>query len=107
MPKLSYEECLELKDAGFPFVEITGGMHVGCRDHLDFNPKGLPELGAQHFFRPTLEELIEALPEGTFLQMVRAPNGLCSVSDFSKGGVTQAPSLIRAVKILWILLNKE
>lgn|SRR3990167_3140975 len=53
----NYETFVELKKCGFPFIEIKAGDYVGEREYLDFNPGGNPEVGAQHYFIPTLSEV--------------------------------------------------
>ena len=57
---MNYELAKELKEAGFPFIRIEGGMGVGRQGYFDFNPEGDEKIGAQHFYTPTLSELIEA-----------------------------------------------
>jgi len=58
---MDYSLALELKEAGYPFKRIENGNHLPPHwEHLDFNPEGDEKLGAQHFYIPTLGELIEA-----------------------------------------------
>lgn len=61
---MDYELAKKLRDAGFVFTEIKGGMHA-CRETIDFCPdfdasKGDSYTQKCHFFVPTLSELIEA-----------------------------------------------
>ena len=57
---MSYELIKKLKEAGFPLIEIKAGMNCSNREYFDANPEGDPNIGAQHFFVPTLEELVRA-----------------------------------------------
>lgn len=57
---MNYTLAKELKDAGYPLRRIEAGMCVGPWPVLDMNPSGSEEIGAQHFYAPTLEELIDA-----------------------------------------------
>lgn len=64
---MTYELCKKLKDAGFLFKRIEGGMCVGNQEVVDFKPLGEPGIGAQHFYCPTLEELIGACGNNVIL----------------------------------------
>lgn len=63
---MDYELAKELQDAGYPLRRIEPGMCVGLWPTLDMNPEGKQELGAQHFYTPTLSELIEACGESFY-----------------------------------------
>lgn len=106
---LSYELAKELKDAGFPFIRIEGGMCVGRQEVFDFNPEGSEELGAQHFFAPTLSELMEACGDG-FLHLRHIPRN--SIDE--RWAVSGTPlyacvgsSAEEVVMRLWLELNKK
>lgn len=71
---MNYELAKKLKDAGFPFKRIEDGQCCilnGRTGYVDFNPalesdyvqSGNIKVRPQHFFEPTLEELIEACGE--------------------------------------------
>lgn len=69
---IDYALAKEMQDAGFPFRRIRPGDKIpntaslgedvngNLYPYFDFNPDGDEALGAQHFYIPTLEELIEA-----------------------------------------------
>ena len=66
---MNYELAKKLKDCGCPFKMIDAGMCVPDK-YIDFNPEGDQQIGAQHFFIPTLSELIEACQkEGRWLSL--------------------------------------
>ncbi len=58
---LNYETAKKLKEFGFPFRELKGRKCLPEGDeYIDFNPTGDSAVGPQHFYIPTLSELIEA-----------------------------------------------
>ncbi len=116
---LTYDLAKKLKDAGFPFRRIKGGESYGSNapqaedkkgdlyGYLDFNPEGKTEIGEQHFFVPSLSELIEACGKG-LLQLVRNSSGWTAYpTDLSKTLAQSASTPDQAVALLWFALNKK
>lgn len=102
---MNYELAKELKKADWPFVEIKPGMHQ-CREYVDFNPEGDPKIGPQHFFLPTLSELIEACGE-KFFSLSRHANVWQTNWRDGFGGDTAGSTPEEAVARLWLALNNK
>lgn len=110
---MTYELAKELKDAGFPLIKIEGGMCVGRQKVVDFNPEGIQNKdgmpNAQHFYEPTLSELIEACE--SFSSLTKSPRGTWYCAR-SKGSVEMVvgdeySTPEEAVARLWLALNKK
>lgn len=93
MNKLTYQDCIELKEAGFQLVPC----HQNYKDSFQF-PDGT------YRAVPKLEELIDVCGDG-FINLKKV-GGLweaySSLEDFHLGS-----SPIQAVKNLYIALNKK
>ena len=108
---MNYELAKELKEAGFPLREVQIGMSCRPDEYYDFNPEGKQVIGSQHFFKPTLSELIEAC--GERFECLRKNVGNDSqwmASGFTDkegfmAGSTKSPE--EAVARLWLALNKN
>jgi hypothetical protein len=117
---MNYELAKQLKDSGFPFRRIEAGMCMSresADDVIDFNPSGDSSIGAQHFFKPTLEELIEKLG-GAFRAVYREERlnvsfiAVCpqmsALSEGEIGNITATGSTaVEAVAHLWLALNEK
>ena|SRR3990167_8837248 len=109
---MNYELAKRLKEEGFPFKEIKVGYslppHWEC---FDFNPEGKEELGAQHFYMPTLRELIEACGE-IFCGIHRLQIGgwiafIYDIEDSTRQVEAKGSTPDEAVANLWLILNQK
>lgn len=119
---LTYEDCKELKDAGFPQGEsldnvIAYGtafayLHNGNPSEELLNKytnalKSLKEMykdDKEYVYVPTLAELIEACGEGFFVLQRGVNNHWVASIGESNHFLGDSPE--QAVKNLWIALNK-
>ncbi len=101
---MNYELAKELMDAGHEFRRIKADMCVGPWPTLDMNPTGDQEIGAQHFYAPTLEELIEAC-DTEFYRLHRIDGGHWMADDVNGKYEEIAPTPTEAVARLWRALN--
>lgn len=109
METLTYEDCKELKDAGFP--QKTLNKSISCPEYGNDRWKIEPNYCGHFLHEPSLSGLIEACGE-EFL-------GLAHATDVGDGkrwsafnidfpiGVLEGISPEQAVKNLWIILNKK
>lgn len=100
----------ELWEAGYPLRRIEPGMCVGPWPTLDLNPAGDQEIDAQHFYEPTLEELIESC--GNSLQSLNQNEnwdawGVYYCCDEHGEGkkIESGSTPTEAVARLWLVLN--
>lgn len=101
---MNYELAKALQDAGYPLRRIEGGMCVGPWPTLDMNPAGGYAIGAQHFYAPTLEELIEACGEPLKLYIMKNRTDISLAGPEIKAtGATPKEAVAR----LWLALNKK
>ena len=102
--KLSYQDCKELKDAGFPQKRV--GMYLYDKEgnliHL-VSDRDWSELDSDIKI-PTLSELIEACGVVFHRLVNQGATWEAYSSPDSKIGVGDSPE--QAVKNLWIALNK-
>ena len=109
---MTYELAKKLQDAGYKLKRIAPTMCVGPWPILDMNPSGSQEIGAQHFYAPTLEELIEACGE-KFVMLVRHDDGsgwtACKHGDdlWDSKKHSEGSTPTEAVANLWLTLNKK
>lgn len=112
---LTYQDALDLKEAGFP-QEGNGTMrryHSGLGAELSEGFKVTPNgVEIVDLYLPTLEELIEACGD-RFLDLLKAPTEYISLkenkwvarADEDNKGFGSSP--IQAVKSLYIVLHKN
>ena len=92
----------KLKDAGFP---------QNPKGHSERPEMGFDEDGESRNFEPyevynpTLSELIEALKDSVFLDLIKSRNNRWIVTDHYKK--VDAPTIEEAVAGLWLELNKK
>ena len=109
---MNYELAKKLKEAGYPFREIKGGMCLPeGQDYFDFNPSGNPKIGAQHFYCPTLSELIEACGD-KFYGLHKMVNGewlafMYDIEDSTRQVECKGNTAEEAVSNLWLELNEK
>lgn len=106
---MKYELAKALMDAGFKFTRIEAGMCVGPWPVLDMNPSGDQAIGAQHFYAPTLAELIAACGE-KFVSLVKHDDwsgwtALKTGDTFDEGKHSEGAIPEEAVANLWLSLN--
>ena len=101
MNKLTYEQCKELKDAGFPQEE--NGNRFYCNKELC--GRNYDDCDQEVVRIPTLEELIEELGEN-LSEMKQYVLGQWSAHS-PKNDVGVGASLITAVYNLYLALNKK
>lgn len=107
MSKINYDLAKRLKDAGFPFVRINGGDKFDRNGYFDFNPEGDQEIGAQHFYVPTLSDLIEACGN-RFVHLKRShDSGSWYAEAYGFGVCIFCQSPEEAVANLYLELNKK
>ncbi len=105
--KLNYEDCKELKDAGFPMKKLKDYDMTQC----PFIWGHFKADDGESYIQPSLSELIEACGE-RFGGLVRHYDNTWSATEylqFSTGSIqiTHGSSQEKAVKNLWIALNKK
>lgn len=109
---MDYELSKKLKDAGFPFKRIEGGMCCDNKEVVDFNPTGDQEIGPEHFFLPTLEELINACGENFVGLLKYGDIWRCQGNDEPKNAPDWGYSMAgktpsEAVAEFWLAINKK
>lgn len=112
---MNYELAKELKEAGFPFMEMVGAINVG--NGLQCLACGLPhtELDGKYYITPLLSELIEACGEEFSSLEKDSTQGWIAyrrkeeplldglVHPIGAVGVTAEIAVTR----LWLMLNKR
>lgn len=112
--EMNYETLKKMKDVGFPFRKIETGRCVPdgppfATDilgkpypYIDFNWEGLGD--AQHYYIPSLEELIQACGDKLF-SLTR--HGDVWQTNFIEGfsGETAGRTPSEAVANLWLKIN--
>ena len=110
---LSYQDCLELKETGFPQELKKGTLMAGIDNitptHL-LVPGGTYNLPQDDLvYIPTLEELIEACPKEHYLNLQQCKNKWRASIAKDNNEIYEAvcgSSPSQAVKNLWIELQK-
>jgi hypothetical protein len=103
---ISHELAKELKAAAYPLRRIEAGMWVGPWPTLDMNPEGDEGIGPQHFYAPTLSELIDACG-GKLFSLTRHGNIWQANWINGMAGDTAGPTPEEAVARLWLALNHK
>lgn len=84
---ITYELAKEWNEAGFP---------QGGRGSMRFFPDQGAGLGPSLYI-PTIEELLEINKSDAYTQIVIAPNGFITLSDFGTGFVSMGHSVIEVL----------
>jgi hypothetical protein len=122
---MNHELIKELKDAGFPLVEMERDQFsVLGRVYIETEPEAEDKWGKIKYYRiPTLSELINACPRGKYCKtwdydcdfcLKSSPDGWIAFYEWMDGvghaeldNDTEYPTKEEAVARLWLAINKK